>query len=138
MKRFLSLSILSALILAATPALAQTSGTAPAASALGGCNANGKVCWGPELTLTLTTVDLRNGHVDGGFDPGAGYGFKLFKGQPYEIGVAVYAVFQTGPEQKAMISVIGSFDNYLRFGWGRSPVGPNQDPFLLFGIGSSI
>lgn len=111
----------------------------PVASQLGGCNASGKLCWGPEVSISLVAINLRTGKVEGSFAPGLGYGVTIWKGTNHELGLGGYAAFKFGPsDNEAMFSLIGSFNNYLRFGFSRVPIGLRQDNYFSLGFGSSL
>jgi len=122
-----------------TGALPIATGDPASNSTLGGCNLSGKVCWGPEISVSLVAIDTRTGKVEATFNPGLGYGIRLWPGTNHELGLGGYAAFKVSSDQnQAMFSGILSFNNYLRVGFSRVPIGAVQDNYLSFGFGSAL
>jgi len=119
---------------APAPARAQDAAGGP----FGACSISGKFCYGPELSISLASVDLKKGAINASISPGLGYGVRFFANQPYQLGLAGYVNLQTGPEQSALLSGIVSFANYLRVGYGWQAIGGTHSNLILIGLGTSL
>lgn len=124
-------------------ARAQTPSPSPANPSLlqpkfGGCLASGQTCFGPSVSISLVSIDLKSGSVTTGVMPGVGYGAVFFADQWYRAGVAGYTSFRdTADGQRMVGSLVFSFAEYLRLGVGRQ-FGPSERFFGLLGIGSEF
>lgn len=138
---FVALAVFATML--AIPARAQTPSPSPARPSLmqpkfGGCLASGQTCFGPSVSISLVSIDLKSGSVTTGVMPGVGYGAIFFADQWYRAGVAGYTSFRdTADGQRMVGSLVFSFAEYLRLGVGRQ-FGPSERFFGLLGIGSEF
>lgn len=107
----------------------------------GGCNKVGSLCYGPSISISLISFNLRTKDFVEGLIPGVGYGVTFFADQPYQLGLAGYANVQTsgpGVPSSGMFSGVLSFAEYIRLGIGYQVIGGNGSTFILGGIGIGI
>lgn len=83
----------------------------------GGCLSNKTTCFGPTVSINLLAISLKTGDVTTQFSPGIGYGVTFHALDWYRYGLSAnFALKGTADGQRAQVSVVGSFAEYLRLG----------------------
>lgn len=109
----------------------------------GGCLKD-KTCFGPTVSVNVLAISIKTGEVVTQFSPGIGYGVTFHADAWYRYGLSSnFALKGTAEGQKAQLSIVGSFAEYVRIGvtslLGAGNLHDNAAVLLAFGsdFGSS-
>lgn len=104
--------LLAVLLALAVPSL----GSAQQAQ-FGGCLKNGTTCFAPTVSSNLVGISLKDGAATTGLNLGIGYGVTFDATQWWKYGLSAnIAMRGTTDGQKPLLSVLGSFAEYVRLG----------------------
>jgi len=112
------------------------------AQTFGGCLANKTTCFGPTVSVNVLAISLKDGTVQTSFAPGLGYGVTFSTDRWYQHGLSGnFALRGTAEGQKPLLSLNGSFANYLHAGFAYQIGGGgsfNENAFVLFSLGTNV
>jgi len=130
--------VLASILFFAAPAFAQDG------PKFGGCLKDKVTCFGPTVSVNVLAISIKTGEVTTQFSPGIGYGVTFHAADWYKYGLSSnFALRGTAEGQKAQLSVVGSFAEYVRIGitslLGAGNLHDNAAVLLAFGsdFGSS-
>lgn len=106
-------------------------------STFGGCNKLGTFCYGPWVSISLMDINLTTGKIEPSFAPGVGYGFTMFKGQPYSVGFALLGNANPANQQASLAGLFSFFNGYVDLGPAKSFINDHSWR-LLVGINLPI
>lgn len=129
--------VLAALVIAGSPAFAQSAPPEPLPQRLvGGCNAKGSICFGPSIAVTMSAYDLTHKQVVAGFNPGVGYGVTFNQGKWDSFGVDFYVSLQSGTDSAVtMAALVKVANGYIRGGWARQIIAGRGATLFPIGLG---
>lgn len=107
----------------------------PVPMVFGGCFAHGLWCVHPDVSLTLTAINLTKGKIEASFDPGLGLGITWSPGKWYSLGAVASLKIDPGTNHAFYSGGLALLNGWGRVVYSRGFLGDDKDARVALGLG---
>jgi hypothetical protein len=108
---------------ASDPSAVQPTDPSTPSPQFGGCIRGGKICFAPDVAVTLAALNLKTKTIEGAFSPGLGYGVTFNPGKWSSFGADLYFTLDPAAQRASFAVMLKLLNGYFRVGASKGVLG---------------